>query len=194
MSTSALDPTHERLLGILAAGVPHTAAALAVGVSDSYISQLLATPEFSTALAERRSHRLESSIKYENTVESVRDRALKVLDSKLAFVKGPLEAARIFQILDSARRGTATPPTEATPLGVQQVAVILPQAAKVHISMNSQNQVIEVEGRSMATLPSKALPALAKQVEADKQLSLQRLEAVRQGVPTLDVLDVASVL
>ena len=169
LAASFDDPTKDRLLGILAAGVPQTAAALAVGVSDSYVSQLLDDPAFSEALAAKRSKKVEASIRYEDTVESVRSKALTILESKLSYVRSPMEAARIFAILDGAKKTTTSAPGEVTPLGMQQVAIVLPKAAQVMITMNSANQVIDVQGRSMATLPSRALPALSKEQASKKE-------------------------
>lgn len=182
LSSSFDDPVKEKLLGILGAGVPQTAAALACGVSDGYVSQLMDDPEFAQALAARKSKKVEAAIKYEDTVESVRDKALGILDAKLAYVKSPMEAARIFQILDSARRttGSGTGTQDNQPLGIQQVAVVLPKAAQVLITMNAQNQVIDVQGRSMATLPSRSLPALSKE-QSEKKDALRLADQTAAG-------------
>lgn len=162
------DPLKEKLLGLLAAGVSQTGAALATACSVGYVSQLLEDPDFAAALGERKSVRVEAAIKHDDTIEAIEVKALKVIDSKLPFVRNPLEAARIFQILNSAKKravvGTDTPQA----LGAQIVSIILPKAAAVQINMNSLNQVTEVQGRSMATLPSRSLPSLAADVKVKK--------------------------
>jgi hypothetical protein len=63
-----------------------------------------------------------------------------------------LNSAKKHAVPDNARPGE---------LGAQMVTLVLPKAAAVQILMNSSNQVTEVNGRSMATLPSRALPALS---------------------------------
>jgi hypothetical protein len=165
----ANDPTRSKLLGLLGAGVSQTAAALACGITDGYVSQILQDPEFVAALANQRTEKLEVAIKHDSTVESVEAKALAILEAKLPFVRNPLEAARIFQILNSAKKRAAIGEGASTEqLGAQQVSIVLPKAAAVHISMNSSNQVIDVAGRSMATLPSRALPTLSKDVQEAK--------------------------
>ena len=174
------DSLREKLLGFLAAGVPQTAAALACGCSDSYVSQLLTEDSFRTLLAERQSGKLATAVAHDESLEATEARALAALSSKLPFVKGPLEAARIFQILNSAKKRVLEAPNVGA-AGSQQVTIVLPKAAQVYIQMNAQRQVIEVEGRSMATLPSKALPALSARLkEADEQRAELVLENVRR--------------
>lgn len=178
LPVTLFDPTKEKLLGLLAAGVSQTSAALAIGVSDGYVSQLLDDPIFSGLLSQKRVDKLENAVAFDTSLAKVEERALKALDTKLAFVRNPLEAARIFQILNTAKQRTQLTGATAEALGAQQVTIVLPKAASVQISMNSSNQVIEVQGRSMATLPSRALPALAQDIIA-KQKKLDSDDAAR---------------
>jgi hypothetical protein len=157
----ALPPLHEKLLGFLAAGVSQTQAALAVGCSDGLVSQLLETPEFAALLASKRSHKVESAVKHDNKIEDVEEKALAALAAKLPFARGPMETARIFQILNTAKKRSVLGTESPEALGAQQVTFVLPKHAAVQIQMNTRNQVVEISGRSMATLPSGALPALA---------------------------------
>lgn len=153
--------TKDRLLGYLAAGVSQTAAASAVGVDPSYVSQLLEQDDFKIALVERSAGRLQKAIDHDESIESLETKAARVIEQKLPFVRNALEAARIFQILNSSKkRAVASPDSSQGAGGVQSVTIVLPKAAAVSLRMNTQNQVIEVEGRAMAPLPSRNLPAL----------------------------------
>lgn len=180
-------PTHDKLLGLLASGISVQSAAMAVGMLESDVRDLLGTAEFSAALSSRRSEKLEEAVQHDSNVEGLEAKALRVLEQKLPFVRSPMEAARIFQILNSSKkRSQPQESAAAEALGAQQVAILLPRAARVQLTMNASNQVIDVEGRSMATLPSRALPdlrtmsqasrakkeelATAEQVHADKKL------------------------
>jgi hypothetical protein len=172
-------PSYEKLLGHLAAGVSIPSAALAVGLSEQDVRELLENKEFSAALTARRSEKLEAAVKHDATVESLETKALRVLEQKLPFVRSPMEAARIFQILNSSnKRSAPVESADAGALGAQQVAILLPKAARVQLTLNSSNQVIDVEGRSMATLPSRALPMLKQlsQEQATKKDELQEQE------------------
>lgn len=188
MSTQLLDPTREKLLGFLAGGVSQTAAALACGVSDGYVSQILAEPEFMAALAERSVAKLETALQHDDSIEGAEADALKILKQKLPFVRSAVEAARIFKVLNEANK-RAAPATNQRPesLGAQQVTLVLPKAAAVHIQMNSSKQVIEIAGRSMATLPSNALPAL-------NATRAQSIEDAREKAKTADTLAAQKIL
>ena len=159
------DPVSMKLLGLLGAGVSQTAAALAAGVSDGYVSQLLKDSTFLSALGNIKSVKIEAAVKHDEKIDAVEAKALEAVSSRLPLVRNAAEAARIFQILNSSKRH-ATADGSSSVLGAQQVSIVLPRAAAVHISMNSSNQVIEVEGKTMATLPSRALPNLATEVTA----------------------------
>lgn len=155
----------DKLLGFLAAGASQTVAASAAGCSDGYVSQLVQEPWFLERLAELRSSRLSADIKHDDLLAETERRALEAVNAKLPFIKSAADAARVFSILNSARRQVAADSAaSAGSAAVQQVTIVLPQAAAARIKINSSQQVIEVEGRSMAPMPSRALPALQKQV------------------------------
>jgi hypothetical protein len=176
------DPVKSKLLHLLANGVSQGAAALATGVSDGYVSQLMMEQDFLQTLAGLRSRELESAIAHDAKVESLEEKVLAVLEKKLPYVKNAVDAARIFVMLNNAKKRNALPGTEGYgnegASGMQQVNITLPKAAAVQINMNSNNQVIDVGGKSMATLPSKALPALATRL-AEKKKELANADATR---------------
>ena len=167
-----MDTLQEKLLGFLAAGVPQTAAALAAGCTDGYISQLMQEPHFRKLLAERGAAKLEVALKHDTSIEAIESRALTAIGDKLPFVRSPVEAAKIFQILNSAKKRLHEQPGGGSNEALQHVTIVLPRAAQIHLQMNSLRQVIEVEGRSMATLPSRALPSLAAERDAARATEL----------------------
>lgn len=153
----------ERIIDLLGQNIQQSLVAQAVGVTDSYISQLLVEEGVIEAIAARKAGRLEAAIKKDDSIESLELAALEIVRAKLPFTKSSLEAVRVFQVLNTARKA-AQASQGADSAGVQIVQITLPRAANVMIQMNAQNQVIEVAGRSMATLPSRSLPALAKDI------------------------------
>lgn len=192
------DPLREKLLGLLSAGVGQGPAALAVGISDGYLSQLMKDPDFVAALAVRSSVRVEKALKHDDKIESLEDKVLGVLESKLPFVRNPLEAVRIFQALNAAKKRAQVGAGNGNEiLGAQQVAIVLPKAAAVHITVNSLNQVIGVDGGTMATLPSRSLPELAakmkKRQQEEEAVRAQELLALT-GSPVTFMNGVARVL
>lgn len=168
------DATREKLIGILGAGVPPSAAALAAGVTPAYVTQLMEEESFRAKVVEASAARLDTAIAQDKTIESLKTKTLRVIENKLPFVRGPLEAARIYQILDSAKTNAPNNQNTNTTGGVTMVNIILPKAAGVALKLNSANQVIEVEGQTMATLPSRELPALRKRDEEKAQEVLEK--------------------
>lgn len=163
------DPLRARILSLLAAGVSQGSTALACGVTDGYVSQLLTEPEFLQALTDSRVEKVETAIAHDSKIEDIEAKALKALGEKVPFVRNAMEAAKIFQILNNAKKRSGPAASESTGgAGAQQVNIVLPRAAQVAIQLNSNNQVVEVAGRSMATLPSRALPSLAAERIAAK--------------------------
>lgn len=160
-NTGALDT--DKIASLLAAGAPQAAVAAAVGCDPSRISQLLSDTQFQELLATKGTARLQAAIDHDTSIESLEAKALRAVEQKLPFVRGPMEAAKIFQILNNSKKRA---PANQTPdqHNVQIVQVILPAQARTSLRTNSQNQVIEVEGRTMATLPSKALPQRAAEL------------------------------
>jgi hypothetical protein len=176
------DPLRDKLLSLLAADVSASSAALACGCTDSYVSQLLQDEDFSRRLVILRSVKLERALAHDEKLEAVESKALAQVAAKLPFTRGPLEAARIYQILNNAKKH-ATPGTGADATGAQQVTIVLPRAAAVQIQLNSSNQVIDVNGRSMAPLPSRALPAIAAENE-QKRKDAARATALLNAIST----------
>lgn len=159
MSTSIRD----RAVALLGQNIQQSLVAAAIGVTDGYISQLLQEPEVLLEIAKAKAAGLESAIAKDATIESLEKDALGVIKAKLTWTKSALEAARIFQILNNAKKATQDAPGDGT-AGMQIVQINLPAAARtsIQIQLNSNNQVIEVQGRSMAPLPSRSLPGLAQ--------------------------------
>lgn len=181
---SNTDPTRDKLLSLMGAGVPAVAAARAAGVTEAYVSQLLDTEDFRTALIEASAGRLEAAIKHDETVESLEAKTLRIIEQKLPFVRSAMEAAKVFQILNnSKKRAVADPNSSQGAGGTQIVTLVLPKASRTSIKLNSANQVIEVDSRTMAPLPSRELPAL-QQADAERAKKL-----LDQAAPMNTVID-----
>jgi hypothetical protein len=155
-----LGATKEKLLGYLAAGVAPLVAANAAGVEPGYVTQLLQQEDFRQALALKGSELLEGALSHDRKLDKLEDKALNMVEQKLPFVRTATEAAKIFQTLNASKRRAMATDTNTSNLGAQTVTIVLPQAAAAFIKVNTTNQVIEVEGRTMAPLPSRSLPAL----------------------------------
>lgn len=175
MSTS----TRDRIISYLGQGIQASIVATSCGVTPGYISQLLELPEVREEIAKLQAGKLEAALEADERVETVEMMALKMVKDKLPFVRSAVEAAKIFATLNAAKRKAAPNGQTADVLAGQQVTIVVPRGAALHFKLNSSNQVIEVDGRAMAPLPSRALPALQKE-----RLGVTDLEPLVVQAPT----------
>lgn len=178
------DPTRARLFALLSTGIPPGAAARAVGVSPSYVSQLLAEDEsFAEAVATARMATLEEDVSHDNTVKTVEAKALKLISDRLGQVKSATDAARIFQILNTSKRRTEEAAAEKLGDGPSiSVTLNIPAAAAPLVTArNSQGEIIEIGGRSLAPASaSKIADIRSRLLEKEQERVRLRLDQVRQ--------------
>lgn len=158
--------TRDKIIAYLGQGIQQSIVATSCGVTPAYISQMLELEDVRLEVAQLRAKHLDSALEVDSSIERIERLALKQIESKLPFVKTAVEAAKIFATLNNSKKKTAGTDQGSDALAAQQVTVTIPRGAAIHFKMNESNQVIEVEGRTMAPLPSKALPALQKRLLA----------------------------
>lgn len=187
MSTDLSSPKIQKILGYLAAGVQPAVAASAAGVDPSYVSQLLDQEPFRLELYQRSAERLETAVAHDTKTESVEAKALAMIEQKLPFVRSAIEAAKIFQILNNSKKKAIAPNSSGGDASVGGVTIVLPRAALkgIELRVNTQQQVIEVEGRTMAPLPSKQLPAILEARNKQKLLDGERAESLLETATPL---------
>lgn len=162
----------DKIIEMLGRGIPATQVASAVGCDDSYISQLLSSPAISEQVANLRATHFSSYIALDKKVDDAEEAALSRMSSLIPFITKPSEAARIYSVLNSARRRTEDA-SSAQQAPAQTVIIDLPEVARVSFTMTPQKQVIEIEGRSMTTMPAKSLAARLEQRSASRLLDLK---------------------
>lgn len=158
---SALSSTQQRALELLGQGVGPEQTALALGISVSAISQLLSDENFQTAVAERRFKNLAAHTERDKRADSLEDKLLQKMEDLLPFISKPIEAARLYQIVNGAkRRGVSSP--EQIGQTQQVVPLILPTQIIQYFQVNSNNQVIRAGNQDLVTVQSGKMPELAK--------------------------------
>lgn len=183
LATSFADPTRARLFALLSTGIPPGAAARAVGVTPSYVSQLMVEDEsFAEAVAAARMATLEEDVSHDNTVKTVEAKALKLISDRLGQVKSATDAARIFQILNTSKRRTEEAAAEKLGEGPAiSVTLNIPAAAAPLVTArNAQGEIIEIGGRSLAPASaSKIADIRSKLLEREQERVRLRLDQVR---------------
>ena len=162
----------DRIVEMLGNGIPPANVAIALGCSESLVSQVLSQDGVSEQVTALRAARFAEFAEHDTSIETAESKALKRLDSLIPFITKPAEAARVFGILNGAARKTgAAAGATASPSTVVQLN--LPKAAQVSFTLTTDKQVIEVEGRSMVTMPAKSLAARLEQRNAARLLDLK---------------------
>lgn len=146
----------ERILEMLGNGVPQVAVAAALGVSESYISQLMGDPEFAEEVALRRFQQLQAHTARDSKYDSIEDKLLEKLEHALPQLMKPGEITGVLKVINAAkRRGVVQ---QELPVGQSQTVVLnIPQVLVNKFSTNIQQQVIEVAGKPLLTIPAEQL-------------------------------------
>lgn len=146
----------DRALELLGAGVSQEATASALGVSASYISQLMAEEEFAKAVAELRFTQLNNHTKRDNKYDAIEDKLLTRMEQSLPLMIKPNEILRAIQVVNAAkRRGSQA---QELPVGQHaQVVLSMPVKLVQKFTTNIMNQVISVEDKELITISPQQL-------------------------------------
>lgn len=160
----------ERIIEMLGRGIPATQVAAAVGCDDSYVSQLLGEEGVEARVAALRAEHFAKYAAQDDEVDKLEQEALAQVKKLIPFITKPAEAVRVYGVLNAAKRRTADAVSNSQAVA-QTVALDLPAATRVRFTVTPDRQVIEIEGRSMATMPAKSLAATLEQRRAERHLT-----------------------
>jgi len=190
-SRPSLEVMKEKILELLGLNIPNNIVAQAVGVSDSYVSQLMSDEAFAVQVQTLRLRNLSESATRDGKWNGLEDKLLEKLEQLLpmSFTK-PAELLRALQVVNAAKRRASA--TEGlglhTPSSV--VPLVLPMIFAPKLQINTQGQVIEVDGRSIATMPASVVN---KQLTDDRkerqEVQKQIREDAERAVATIERLD-----
>jgi predicted transcriptional regulator len=166
-----LSGTEERALVLLGKGVTPAQTAAALGITESAISQLLSKDEFADAVAELRYKNLLSHSERDEKADSLEDRLLKKLADCIPYLMRPMEIARIYQIINGAkRRGQSAP--ESITASQEVVPLIMPTIITNKFTVNVNNQVIQAGQQPLITVQSGSMQALLSKHKESQDVNL----------------------
>lgn len=152
----ALSPIQDRAMKLLGSGLAQETVALTLGVSPSYISQLMAQEEFAAQVLELRFLSLQKHNERDSALDSLEDSLIEKLRSSLAFCVRPMEIVKAFQVINGAKRRGASAPEQISHQN-NIVTVILPTQVIQKITVNAQNQAIRAGEQELITMQSGTL-------------------------------------
>lgn len=167
----ALSYTEKRALDLLGKGISPTHVAAAIGITDSAISQLLSQPEFAELVAELRYKNLLTHSERDEKADTLEDKLLHKLDDLIPFLMRPLEVARVYQIVNAAKRRGQTVPESITTTQ-EVVQLIMPISITNKFTVNSANQVIQAGQQPLITVQSGNMQSLLTKHKESQSVKL----------------------
>lgn len=152
----ALD--RNRIRDLLGTGLSAEVVSTAVGCDPSYISQLLAEPEFAAEVVELRAAALTANSKRDRKVDGIEDKLLEkieeAVDTQMVFK--PNDILRHYAVLNAAKR-RGVPAHESMVVNNTVVNLMIPDILRRQFTINQQGEVIEAEGQTLVTMPARSL-------------------------------------
>lgn len=172
---------------LLAQGIPASQVAAAVGVSESYISQLRSDPDTAQAIAEKQAAASVADISFDATLARAEELALERVEKALPFANMG-QALAAFRVLNGARR-------RSEPVGLSgtitqnniTVQLTLPANNIPRYITNQANEIVEVEGQTMLTATPRSLDTILA-ARSQAQGLAPRVTAVERAANLLDGL------
>lgn len=176
----------EHAIQLLAQGIPTSQVAAAVGVSDSYISQLKADEEVQRAISEKQAAHSIADSNFDDTLERAESLALEKIEKNLPFANMG-QALAAFRILNGARRRKDEVLQKDTAISVT-VNLTLPANNIPRYITNQANEIIEVEGKTMLSASAKTLDQILAARAGETQLALPQTTVVEKAAQMLGSL------
>lgn len=176
----------EHAINLLAQGIPTSQVAAAVGVSDSYISQLKADEEVQRQIAERQAAHSIADSNFDNTLERAEAMALEKIEKNLPFANMG-QALAAFRILNSARRRKDEFIQKDSAVSVT-VNLTLPANNIPRYITNQANEIVEVEGKTMLSASAKTLDQILAARSGTDHKQLPQTTAVEKAAQMLGSL------
>jgi len=167
-----LSLTQERALKLLGTGVGPAQTALAIGVTESEISQLVSDPVFSAKVAELRFKNLAAHTERDHRYDSLEDKLIDKMENMLPYMVQPaLVLKAIATINGLKRRGASTPESIVNQQTV--TTLIMPTIIHNHHTiqpvMNVNRQVVQVGDKNLVTVQSSNMNKLLETLVPSKE-------------------------
>ena len=161
----------EHILQLLAQpNITQADVAAVLDVTEGYVSQIVNTPEFQTKLSKVKVASLAAETAHDTKLANTETKALEKVSQMLDYVTKPIEAAKIFQVLNNAKRRGATEAEKQTVINSQNTVVMLqlPSIIKQKFTTNTNNEVVQIGDRPMVTMDSQLLLTKIKEQQNEQ--------------------------
>jgi len=161
-----------RALELLGSNVPQEAVASALGVTASYVTQLLSDENFAAAVTKLKYEALQEHTARDSAYDSLEDTLLTKLERAMPLMMRPADILGAIKVINGAkRRGLDSKESLVTQQNI--VSIVMPVQIVQEFTTNTMNQVVKAGEQDLITIQS---GDLRKQVET----KLEELEAPKQ--------------
>lgn len=176
--------TSDRALALLGSGLGPEVVASALGVSASYISQLLSSEEFSAGVAELRFKSLSKHNERDNSYDSLEDKLIEKMRDLMPLMMRPMEILAAIKVINGAKRRGSSAPEHITNKSTV-IQLNMPTKLIQHFTTNINNQVVTVGQQDLTTIQSGSMETLLRNkggITNERSLNLPPPGAKTAGV------------
>jgi len=176
--------TAGRILEMLGNGLAPNVVSSALGVSESYISQLLSEESFSQQVTGLRYANLQAATTRDRSYDAIEDALITKMQDLLPMMYKPMEVLRAITVINAAKRRGADAP-DNTVIHQTIVSLTLPSVATSRFITNSANQVIEAGNQELITIAASSLTTKLDSLKARSapQPNLPPANITSRGTP-----------
>lgn len=158
-----------RVVELLAAGMLPSQVARSVGCDASYITQLAGQEDVIARIQELRLEGAEALLEKDKLVEDLERAALEKMEKLLPLQMDLMKVTKVYQVLNGARR-MIDKSNAGMPQGGATVNLTFPAQAAIALQLSTDNQVVQIAGRSMTPLPSHVVAQQMRDRRANRLL------------------------
>lgn len=163
-----------KIIEMLGKGLPASTVAMAVGVSESYVSQLLADSNIADSVSKLRIEAIDAYTSMDDQYNSIEDRLLKNLEDQTIYITRPKDILQALKVVNGAKRRGLDSLTASAQTNTPSVIInlTLPAHTITEFQTNAIGQVVEAvrttpagneEKQALITLGSNKMDALLKE-------------------------------
>ena len=146
----------ERIIALLGNGVSPAIAASAVGCTEGYISQLMSDEAVAERVSALRFDNLQAASDRDKKADFIEDALLDSLKKALPMMMRPAEIVRSLAVVNALKR-RASSASDTMHIHNQVINLQLPQHTALRVTMSASREIVEVEGRTLVTMPASQL-------------------------------------
>lgn len=159
----------ERAIAMLGSGIPQNQVALALGVTESMISQMMSGEEFAGAVNDLRFKSLSRNTAIDDKYLQLEEQLQNKLEKVLPLIAKPRDVIMALTAINNAKRRGAQVQDTAGTRSTQIVNLSLPVSIVNQYVSNGNNQIVEVrdesgKSQSLITASSSSLDRLSEEV------------------------------